>query len=122
MAATTKGRTAAGKSRANPKRTASRPQGGSGGQTARKPRARRSLLASRPALRGGGWSSFSPRLESHQVDILALALIAIGIFLGGVAYAHWNGGALGNGAVTTVRYLFGALGYGSRPLWRSAAR
>ena len=111
MAATTKGRTAAGKSRANPKRTASRPQGGSGGQTARKPRARRSLLASRPALRGGGWSSFSPRLESHQVDILALALIAIGIFLGGVAYAHWNGGALGNGAVTTVRYLFGALGY-----------
>jgi S-DNA-T family DNA segregation ATPase FtsK/SpoIIIE len=69
------------------------------------------VLASRPTLRGGGRGWFSPRLESHQVDILALALIAIGIFLGGVAYAHWNGGALGNGAVDAVRYLFGVLGY-----------
>ncbi len=76
-----------------------------------KPRARRSLLASRPTCAAGGRGMFSTRLESHQVDILALALIAIGIFLGGVAYAHWNGGALGDGAVTAIRYLFGALGY-----------
>jgi DNA segregation ATPase FtsK/SpoIIIE, S-DNA-T family len=109
MAATTKGRTAAGKPRANTKRSATRPKRGSG--AAPKPRARRSLLASRPTLHGAGPRLFSPRLESHQVDILALALIAIGIFLGGVAYAHWNGGALGNGAVDVVRYLFGALGY-----------
>jgi DNA segregation ATPase FtsK/SpoIIIE, S-DNA-T family len=95
MAATTKGRTAAGRA------------GGGAPQS----RARRSLLASRPTLRGSRPGLFWPRLESHQVDILALALIAIGIFLGGVAYAHWNGGALGNGAIDVVRYLFGVLGY-----------
>jgi S-DNA-T family DNA segregation ATPase FtsK/SpoIIIE len=67
-------------------------------------RARRSPLASRPSLP-------SLVLESHHVDILALALIAIGIFLGGVAYLHWAGGALGDGAVRGIRYVLGALGY-----------
>ncbi len=68
------------------------------------PRARRSLLASRPSLP-------SLALEPHHVDILALALVAVGIFLGGVAYLHWAGGALGHGAITATRYVFGALGY-----------
>jgi S-DNA-T family DNA segregation ATPase FtsK/SpoIIIE len=67
-------------------------------------RARRSVLASRPKLP-------SMALEPHHVDILALALIAIGIFLGGVAYAHWSGGALGDGTVTAFRFVFGAVGY-----------
>ncbi|MEO6857523.1 MAG: DNA translocase FtsK [Solirubrobacteraceae bacterium] len=67
-------------------------------------RAQRSLLASRPALR-------RPVLEAHHVDIMALALIAIGIFLGGVAYAHWAGGTLGTGAVRATRFVFGVLGY-----------
>jgi S-DNA-T family DNA segregation ATPase FtsK/SpoIIIE len=67
-------------------------------------RARRSPLASRRSLP-------SLVLESHHVDILALALIAIGIFLGGVAYLHWAGGALGDGAVRGIRFVFGALGY-----------
>jgi S-DNA-T family DNA segregation ATPase FtsK/SpoIIIE len=68
------------------------------------PRARRSLLASRPSLP-------SLALQPHHVDILALALIAIGIFLGGVAYVHWAGGALGDGVVRATKYVFGALGY-----------
>ncbi len=38
-------------------------------------------------------------------------MIAIGIFLAGVAYVHWSGGTLGNGAITALRFLFGALGY-----------
>jgi S-DNA-T family DNA segregation ATPase FtsK/SpoIIIE len=67
-------------------------------------RAKRSLMASRPALP-------DVHLEPHHVDILALALIAIGIFLGGVAYLHWAGGTLGNGAVHGARLIFGALGY-----------
>jgi S-DNA-T family DNA segregation ATPase FtsK/SpoIIIE len=67
-------------------------------------RARRSLLASRPSLP-------SLVLEPHHVDILALALVAVGVFLGGVAYLHWAGGALGHGAITAARYVFGALGY-----------
>jgi DNA segregation ATPase FtsK/SpoIIIE, S-DNA-T family len=67
-------------------------------------RAKRSPLASRPSLP-------SLALEPHHVDILALALIAVGIFLGGVAYLDWAGGALGDGAVRSIRYVLGALGY-----------
>jgi S-DNA-T family DNA segregation ATPase FtsK/SpoIIIE len=68
-------------------------------------RAKRSLLASRPSLR-------LPRLElePHHVDIIGLALIAIGVFLAGVAYVHWSGGALGNGAVKSTRFVFGRPG------------
>ena len=70
-------------------------------------RAKRSLLASR------SFSLPRPHLEfePHHIDILALALIAVGVFLGGVAYLHWAGGALGSGAVQGTRFLFGALGY-----------
>ncbi len=68
-------------------------------------RARRSLLAGRP-LRFPHLD-----LQAHHIDIIALALIAIGIFLGAVAYLHWSGGALGNGAVTGMRFVFGAVGY-----------
>jgi S-DNA-T family DNA segregation ATPase FtsK/SpoIIIE len=69
-------------------------------------RGRRSLLASRPSLH-------MPRLqlEPHHLDVIALALIAVGIFLACVAYLHWSGGTLGNGAVRAVRFLFGAVGY-----------
>ncbi len=69
-------------------------------------RAKRSLLASRPAL-----SLPRVELEPHHVDILGLALIAIGIFLAGVAYLHWAGGTLGDGAVKGTRFVFGSLGY-----------
>jgi DNA segregation ATPase FtsK/SpoIIIE, S-DNA-T family len=62
------------------------------------------MLASRPTLP-------TVALEPHHVDILALALVAVGIFLGGVSYLHWAGGALGEGAVRATRFVFGALGY-----------
>ncbi|HTU95144.1 MAG TPA: DNA translocase FtsK [Solirubrobacteraceae bacterium] len=62
------------------------------------------MLAGRPTLP-------SVALEPHHVDILALALIAVGVFLGGVSYLDWAGGALGNGAVHATRFVFGALGY-----------
>jgi S-DNA-T family DNA segregation ATPase FtsK/SpoIIIE len=67
-------------------------------------RATRSLLASRPSL---------PRLvlEPHHVDIIGLGLLAVGIFLAGVAYLGWSGGALGGGAVSAMRFVFGAIGY-----------
>ncbi|HET6864770.1 MAG TPA: DNA translocase FtsK [Solirubrobacteraceae bacterium] len=69
-------------------------------------RATRSLLAARPS-----WRMTRPELEPHHVDIAALGLIAVGILLGGVAYAGWDGGTLGNGAVTAMRFVLGALGY-----------
>ena len=68
------------------------------------PRARRSMLASRPTLP-------SVALEPHHVDILALALVALGIFLAAVSYLDWAGGTLGDGAVRAARFVFGALGY-----------
>ena len=69
-------------------------------------RATRSLLAGRPSLR-------LPHVEfePHHVDILGLGLIAVGILLGGVAYGGWDGGTLGNGVVTGLRFVLGALGY-----------
>jgi len=67
-------------------------------------RAQRSLLSSRPGL-----PAFSP--EAHHIDIVGLALIAIGLFLGGVAYAHWTGGTLGDGAVRGMRFVLGDVGY-----------
>ncbi|MBO0768317.1 MAG: hypothetical protein J2O48_06490, partial [Solirubrobacterales bacterium] len=68
-------------------------------------RARRTHIASAPALRA------ALELEPHQVDILALALIALGIFLGGVTYLHWGGGSLGHGIVTGFRLLMGVFAY-----------
>jgi len=69
-------------------------------------RATRSLLGARPSPRFP-----RPELEPHQVDIVALALIAIGLFLAGVAYLQWSGGTVGEGAITAFRFLLGALGY-----------
>jgi S-DNA-T family DNA segregation ATPase FtsK/SpoIIIE len=68
-------------------------------------RAKRSLLA-RARL-----PSRPPTLEPHHLDIIALALIACGILLAGVAYFHWSGGALGRGAMVAMKFVFGALGY-----------
>ncbi len=68
-------------------------------------RAQRSLLASRrPRLP-------SLKLEPHHLDIVALGLIACGIFLAGVAYLDWSGGALGSAVVLAMRFVLGALGY-----------
>ncbi len=38
-------------------------------------------------------------------------MVAVGTFLGGVAYLGWSGGTLGNGAIKGVRFGFGELGY-----------
>jgi DNA segregation ATPase FtsK/SpoIIIE, S-DNA-T family len=68
-------------------------------------RATRSLVGSRPGLR-------SVRdLEPHQIDVLALAVVAIGIFLGGVAYGFWAGGSLGHGVMNALELLVGKLAY-----------
>ncbi len=69
-------------------------------------RARRSALAARPSL------SLALVLEPHQLDIIGLALVAVGVFLGGVEYLHWAGGTLGNGCVQGTKLLLGRVGYG----------
>src|ERR1700684_1111795 len=103
----------ANKTRKTPAKSG-RPSGGRRAATARKnqsskrkppTRATRSLVASRPGLR-------SVRdLEPHQIDVLALALIAVGIFLAGVAYRFWAGGSLGHGVMSGLELLVGKLAY-----------
>jgi DNA segregation ATPase FtsK/SpoIIIE, S-DNA-T family len=68
-------------------------------------RATRSIVASRPSLRG------LRDLEPHQIDVLGLAIVAIGIFLGGVFYARWGGGTIGRGALSALELLLGRLAY-----------
>jgi S-DNA-T family DNA segregation ATPase FtsK/SpoIIIE len=50
-------------------------------------------------------------MEPHHVDLTALALVAVGIFLGGVAYLGWSGGALGHGAMSLLELIGGRLAY-----------
>jgi S-DNA-T family DNA segregation ATPase FtsK/SpoIIIE len=50
-------------------------------------------------------------LEPHQIDVLALAIIAVGIFLAGVAYGFWAGGSLGHGVMSGLELLVGKLAY-----------
>ena len=68
-------------------------------------RARRSLIASRPGLR------VVRDLEPHQIDVLALGLIAVGIFMGGVAYGFWAGGSVGHGLLKLLELMIGRLAY-----------
>ena len=67
-------------------------------------RARRSLLSARPGL---------PRLElaPHQLDVIALALVALGVFLAAVAYGGVSGGPVGRGLTDGARFMLGAVGY-----------
>jgi S-DNA-T family DNA segregation ATPase FtsK/SpoIIIE len=74
-------------------------------------RAKRSLLGARPSLRLAGWTQHRFQPEPHQLDVIALALIAVGIFLAGVAYLRWSGGPVGSGAITALRFVFGLIGY-----------
>jgi S-DNA-T family DNA segregation ATPase FtsK/SpoIIIE len=68
-------------------------------------RATRTLVGSRPSL------SRLRDLEPHQIDILTLAVVALGIFLGGVAYRLWAGGSLGHGLMDLLEILIGRLAY-----------
>src|SRR5579864_2203854 len=77
---------------------------------------RRSKPAPRRAKRSmlGAWPPVMlprPAFEPHQLDVVGLALIALGIFLAGVAYLGWSGGTLGRGMIEAFRFLIGAIGY-----------
>jgi S-DNA-T family DNA segregation ATPase FtsK/SpoIIIE len=71
--------------------------------------ARRRAKRSLRARAWGGLRAFQP--EPYHVDILALALIAGGIFMVGVAYLNWRGGALGSNALLAMKFVVGKLGY-----------
>jgi len=50
-------------------------------------------------------------MEPHQIDVIALAVIAVGIFLGGIGYLGWAGGSVGHGSIGALKFLVGALAY-----------
>ena len=62
-----------------------------------RPRARRSAPV-RPHL---------PRLDQAHLDLIALALAALSIFLAFVIHLSWDGGAAGDGLVAGLRWLVG---------------
>jgi S-DNA-T family DNA segregation ATPase FtsK/SpoIIIE len=55
------------------------------------------------------WAAFwrAPALDDRQRDILALALVAVGIFLGFVLYAGWDGGRVGQGLAEGLGWMVG---------------
>ncbi|HEX5609400.1 MAG TPA: DNA translocase FtsK [Solirubrobacterales bacterium] len=49
-------------------------------------------------------------LEQRHLDLIGLALIAAGVYLVFVLFAHWEGGKVGYGIETGLVYLFGTVG------------
>jgi DNA segregation ATPase FtsK/SpoIIIE, S-DNA-T family len=91
-------------------------------RTARKPSSTRG--ARRPArgrgrrTRKAGWSlpaARLPQLDRTQRDVLGLALIALGVFMGFVLYGQWDGGHVGHGLAVALGWLVGR-GRGLAPL------
>jgi DNA segregation ATPase FtsK/SpoIIIE, S-DNA-T family len=75
-----------------------------------------------PAERLAGWFGITglpsiPVLNQRQRDVLGLALLAIGVFLGFVLYGGWNGGSAGKALAVTLGFMVG----GARILAPAAA-
>jgi S-DNA-T family DNA segregation ATPase FtsK/SpoIIIE len=47
------------------------------------------------------------RLQQRHFDVLGLALVAIGVLLGFVLYAHWDGGRVGDSLARGLAWLMG---------------
>jgi S-DNA-T family DNA segregation ATPase FtsK/SpoIIIE len=75
-----------------------------------------------PAERLAGWFGIGglpslPVLNQRQRDVLGLALLALGVFLGFVLYGGWNGGSAGKALAVTLGFTVG----GARILAPAAA-
>jgi S-DNA-T family DNA segregation ATPase FtsK/SpoIIIE len=57
----------------------------------------------------GGWprGGLAPALSQRQRDVLGLALLALGVFMGFVLYGGWNGGAAGHGLAVAMGFAVG---------------
>jgi S-DNA-T family DNA segregation ATPase FtsK/SpoIIIE len=58
--------------------------------------------------KGGGLRL--PALEQRHLDLIALGLVAFGVYLVFVLFFGWEGGKVGYGVETALVYLFGAIG------------
>jgi len=86
------------------------PRKKTGTKTARKPK--RKPAQRRPPRRyGAGLWLRLPMLEQRQLDLVGLALVAVGVFLAFVFYGDWNGGQVGRALADGLRYLVGVIAY-----------
>ncbi len=53
------------------------------------------------------WPPRLPELDQRQRDVLALALVALGVFLGFVLYGGWDGGGAGHGLAVALGWSVG---------------
>ena len=75
--------------------------------------ARRGKAASKRKPKGkakGGGLRLPPGLEQRHLDLIALFLVAFGVYLVFVLFFGWEGGKVGYGAETALTYLFGQVG------------
>src|SRR4051794_39069907 len=73
--------------------------------------ARRGKAASKrkPKAKAGGLR-LPAALEQRHIDLIALFLVAFGVYLVFVLFFGWEGGKVGYGAETALDYLFGRIG------------
>src|SRR3954452_7060257 len=76
---------------------------------ARKPAARKP--AKRRATRAPSWRQSLPVLEQRHMDMIGLALVALGVFLAFPLYLGWDGGHAGAWTVKASRYLVGEIAF-----------
>src|SRR5271165_1405856 len=69
-------------------------------------RRRRGGAASLGSLFSGGLPRL-PVLEQRERDVIGLALVAAGVFMGFVLYGGWNGGRAGHGLAVALGWTLG---------------
>jgi len=72
--------------------------------------ARRGKAASKRKPKGKGGLHLPAGLEQRHIDLIALGLVAFGVYLVFVLFFGWEGGKVGYGAETALTYLFGQIG------------
>ncbi len=72
---------------------------------ARRKRAAPARRRSTPRRRRAAWRTI--QLQQRHYDVLGLGLMAIGVLLGFVLYAHWDGGRVGDSLAKGLAWLIG---------------
>jgi DNA segregation ATPase FtsK/SpoIIIE, S-DNA-T family len=72
--------------------------------------ARRGKAASKRKVKAKGGLRLPGGLEQRHVDLIALFLVAFGVYLVFVLFFGWEGGKVGYGVETALTYLFGDIG------------
>ena len=85
-------------------------RGKTGRKPAKKPVKKPARRRPSPRYGAGLWLRL-PVLEQRQLDLVGLALVALGVFLAFVFYGDWNGGQVGGALADGLRYLVGVTAY-----------